>query len=411
MALTQPPGPSPMTRAAADPVPHAPPGPSAARAMLAGFCAALVGVGIARFGYTPLIPLLISEHWFDAGQAAYLGAFNLLGYLAGALVADMCARRFSLPLVLRVSMIASAVGMLACAWQAPFGWFVLWRVVTGVSGGILTVLAPAAVLSRVPFHRQGAVGGILFGGVGLGIVASGTLVPLLMRLGLSETWLGLGFICVVAVGAAWNGWPEVRRSPVAAAEGDRPGRNPRLWIAIICYGLNGFGFVPFMLFLVDMIARGRGFGIDAGALCWALFGLGALAGPLVCGWLADKVGIAVALPAAFAIQAVAAVLVVAPVSLWLTLAAATVIGVFVPGIVPLVLGRVRDVLPGDTRRQARAWTACTATLALATAGGGYGMSALFARGVGYDVLFWLGALAIALALALDLAGLAFARRR
>ncbi|GGF65747.1 MFS transporter [Azorhizobium oxalatiphilum] len=399
-----------MTRAA-DPVPHTPPGPSAARATLAGFCAALVGVGIARFGYTPLIPLLISQHWFEAGQAAYLGAFNLLGYLAGALLADPLARRLPLPLVLRASMIASAIGMLACAWHAPFGWFVLWRVVTGVSGGILTVLAPAAVLSRIPFHRQGAVGGILFGGVGLGIVASGTLVPLLMRFGLSETWLGLGFICVIGVLAAWNGWPEVRRAPVAAVEGTRPGRNPRLWIVIVCYGLNGLGFVPFMLFLVDMIARGRGFGIDAGALCWVVFGLAALAGPMVCGWFADKMGIDIALPLAFALQAGAAALVVAPVPFWLTLVGAAVIGVFVPGIVPLVLGRVRDALPGDPRRQARGWTACTAMLALSTAAGGYGMSALFARGVGYDVLFLLGALAIVLALALDLAGLAFARRR
>ena len=55
-------------------------------ATLAGLCAVLVGIGLARFAYTPLIPALIDAQWFTAAQAAYLGAANLAGYLAGALL-------------------------------------------------------------------------------------------------------------------------------------------------------------------------------------------------------------------------------------------------------------------------------------------------------------------------------------
>ena len=44
------------------------------RAMLSGTCASLVGVGLGRFAYSPLIPLLITEHWFTPSEAAYLGA-------------------------------------------------------------------------------------------------------------------------------------------------------------------------------------------------------------------------------------------------------------------------------------------------------------------------------------------------
>ncbi len=381
------------------------------RVTLAGFCATFVGIGVARFGYTPLIPALISEQWFAPGAAAYLGAANLAGYLAGALVAGRVAARVPLPWVLRLCMVVAALSLFACARPGAFAWFAVWRTAAGIAGGMLTVLAPPAVLAQVPIHRQGAMGGVVFGGVGLGIAASGTLVPLLMRLGLTQTWIGLGLIATVAVVVAWNGWPQVRRSKVAAPEGAHPGRNPRLWIAVTCYGLNGLGLVPPMLFLVDMVARGRGFGLDAGAACWVVFGLGALAGPLVCGRIADKIGFNLALPLSFIIQTVAALLLVAPVPLWVTFVAAAVIGAFVPGIVPLVLGRLRDVLPGDPRRQAQAWTACTAALALSTAGGGYLTSALYAHGIGgYPALFGLGALAIVLALALDLFGLAFARR-
>src|SRR5690348_16357662 len=63
------------------------------RPALAGLCASLVGIGLARFAYTPLIPALIDARWFLPGEAAYLGAANLAGYLAGALLAGRLARR------------------------------------------------------------------------------------------------------------------------------------------------------------------------------------------------------------------------------------------------------------------------------------------------------------------------------
>src|SRR5690242_3783640 len=66
---------------------------SAARATLAGLAATLVGVGLARFAYTPLLPALIAAGWFPPASAAYLGAANLAGYLAGALVARTLAAR------------------------------------------------------------------------------------------------------------------------------------------------------------------------------------------------------------------------------------------------------------------------------------------------------------------------------
>ncbi len=41
-------------------------------------------IGLARVFYTPLLPTIIAAHWFSPADAAYLGAANLAGYLAGA---------------------------------------------------------------------------------------------------------------------------------------------------------------------------------------------------------------------------------------------------------------------------------------------------------------------------------------
>ena len=79
------------------------------RFAVAGLCASLVGIGLARFAYTPLIPALISAKWFSASDVIYLGAANLAGYLAGALLARPIAARFGATRSLRGMMVLATL--------------------------------------------------------------------------------------------------------------------------------------------------------------------------------------------------------------------------------------------------------------------------------------------------------------
>ena len=179
------------------------------RMILAGLCANLVGVGLARFAYTPLIPALIAADWFSASAAVYLGAANLAGYLAGALSARPIALRTGATLALRGMMILAGMSFLACAFPLSFCWFLVWRFAAGISGGVLMALAAPAVLPQVPAPRRGLAGGSIFTGVGLGIAASGSLVPLLLHAGLAATWVGLGGLALLLTAVSWNGWPRI----------------------------------------------------------------------------------------------------------------------------------------------------------------------------------------------------------
>jgi hypothetical protein len=101
------------------------------RATVAGLCASLVGIGLARFAYTPLIPALISAGWFNPAQAAYLGAANLTGYLAGALLARRTAASVPTATLLRSMMLVETAAFFACAAPLPFSWFFVWRFAAG----------------------------------------------------------------------------------------------------------------------------------------------------------------------------------------------------------------------------------------------------------------------------------------
>lgn len=373
------------------------------RAVLSAFCASLIGIGLARFAYTPLLPVLVGAHWFEPSAAAYLGAANLAGYLAGALLGRPVAARLSTAPTLRLMMLVATAAFFACAFPLGFAWFFGWRFAAGLAGGALMVVAAPAVLAHVAPSRRGLAGGVIFTGVGAGVAASGSLVPILLQHGLQAAWLGLGVLALLLTLVAWSGWPHEAAAPVSHRAA-RPPRSGTLRALYLEYALNAAGWVPHMIFLVDYVARGLGQGIAIGAQYWVLFGIGATLGPILAGHLADRAGFGAALRLAFLVEAVAVVIPGFGLGTGWLIASSLVVGAFVTGTVPLVLGRIGELLPHHPAEQKAAWSRATVFFALFQAAAAYGLSFVFARTAGdYRLLFFIGAGAMVLALAIDLA--------
>jgi len=381
----------------------------------AGLCASLVGLGLARFAYTPLIPALIAAKWFSPAEAVYLGAANLAGYLTGALIACELGKRAGAVHALRGTMVLASLSAFACSMPVSFIWFFGWRFLAGLSGGVIMVLAASTILPHTATGNRGLVGGVIFAGVGLGIAASGTLVPLLLQQGLKQSWYGLGLLSALLTLVSWTAWPADARASEAAANNHVPsrGRNPAIVRTVgVEYGLNALALVPHMVFLVDFVARGLGQGISAGSHYWVLYGIGATIGPLLTGHLADRAGFGPALRAAFLIEAIAILLPAlssAPASM---IVSSVIVGGFTPGIVPLVLGRINELIPHNAAGQRAAWAQATTMFAMFQAAAAYGLSYLFEHtGGDYAILFVIGAAAVLASLAIDLVTALIARRQ
>ena len=363
------------------------------RAVFAAMSALLVGIGFARFAYAPLLPVLIARGWFAPGAAAYLGAANLLGYLLGALAARRIAARFRIPAVVRMAMLASALSLAACCAPLPFLWFFTWRLLAGFTGGVLMILAPSCVLAQVSPGRRGLASGLIMTGVGLGIAASGTLVPLLLRSGLPAAWLGLGAIALVLTLVSWRAWPEGAVAAIAPAGGVPA----RFGLVSASYGMCAVAMVPHMVFLADFVARGLGRGIGAGALAWVLYGVGALGGAVIGGRMSDRIGAAATFRVIIAADA-ATIAVLLWTSDPVAIAASIVVaGMMAPGISAVTLGRVGQLAGGDPATRQRGWTQATVAWAIGQAAGAYGMAWLYSAAGGYAMLFAsaLAALAVA----------------
>jgi len=372
----------------------------------AGLSASLVGLGLARFAYTPLIPALIAAKWFSPSQAVYLGAVNLAGYLAGALVARELAVRLGAVRTLRGMMVLASASCFACAVPLSFLWFFAFRFLAGLTGGVIMVLAASTILPHTAPSKRGLVGGVIFAGVGLGIAASGTLVPLLLHQGLTQAWVGLGVLSALLTLASWKAWPS-EASAAAEAPAAHVVRSSPVIVLCAQYGLNALALVPHMVFLVDFVARGLGQGIAAGSHYWVIYGLGAVVGPLLAGHLADRAGFGPALRVALLVQAIAVVLPAVSTAPAAMIVSSLIVGGFTPGIVPLVIGSIHELVPHSAVGQRAAWAQATTSFAVVQAAGAYGLSFVFERtGGDYALLFMIGAGAVAVALALDLIGTA-----
>jgi len=378
------------------------------RAAFGGFCVTLLAVGLSRFAYTPLVPALVGAQWLTSSEAAYLGAANLAGYLAGALLARPAAARMNAVLMLRAMMVVGSATFFACAIHLHFLWFFIWRFASGVSGGALVVLVAPALLPHIPIARRGLVSGVIFTGVGAGAAISGLVMPLLLARGVVQAWLGLGIFATLLTVLSWSGWPKHDNAAAPRQQlQSRPAQAPLSFaLKALCleYGFAAIGLVPHMVFFVDFIARGLGRGIDVGAYYWVLFGLSATAGSVFAGHLADRIGFAPALRGVFLALAGSVGLLAFYASAGALAVSSIVVGAFLPGTLTLVLGRSHELVPAhDVAAQGRAWSLCTTAFAVCQAVGAYGFSYIFsATRSDYSILFKLGGAAFLAALALDL---------
>ena len=370
--------------------------------IFAGLCASLVSIGLARFAYTPLIPSLIEAQWFSANDVVYLGAANLVGYLIGALLGRPAARQLGNKNALRLMMLVVTAAFFACAFPLSVSWFFGWRLLSGIAGGAIMVLVAATVLPHVPAARKGLASGAIFLGIGLGIAGSGTLVPPLLSLGLQATWLGLGALALLLTALSWFGWPSDFPHPQAAQEKVSVEPTPRgVYLLFAQYAFMAAGLVPAMVFLVDYVARGLGAGAHIGALIWVMYGLGAIVGPVSYGFLADQLGARSGIRLVLAVQAIALGLLAMSHSFVALALLAVILGSFPPGIVPLALARVHELVP-EHHRQQIAWSRATVSFATFQALAGFAYSALFnASGGHHALLFVIAAGAIVVALLLE----------
>ncbi|MEO8014765.1 MAG: YbfB/YjiJ family MFS transporter, partial [Polaromonas sp.] len=242
---------------------------------LAGLVSLAVAMGIGRFAFTPILPMMLSDGVVDLPGASWLASANYLGYMLGAIFCTLqpwiWARLRWLPALafsslVRAGLLATGALTLAMAWHFPAVWPVL-RLAAGVTSAVVFVYTSGWCLSQLSRLGVPAMGGIIYAGPGAGIVVSGLLASGMVALHwkAASGWMILGVLAFVLSAAVWHilrggsehlmalGPPghQAAGMPRTAAASHGPSEMAVLTLA---YSLAGFGYIITATFL-PVIAR------------------------------------------------------------------------------------------------------------------------------------------------------------
>ena len=314
--------------------------------VLAGLVSLAVAMGIGRFAFTPILPMMLSDGVVDLAGASWLASANYLGYMLGAIFCTLqpwiWARLRWLPALaysslVRAGLLATGALTLAMAWQFPAAWPVL-RFAAGVTSAVVFVYTSGWCLARLSGLGVPAMGGMIYAGPGAGIVVSGLLASgMVARHWTAATgWLILG---VLAFGLSALAWHSLRGGerlkalsrPTPQAAGGRgvaaAHQGPaEMTLLTLAYSLAGFGYIITATFL-PVIARAALPGSAWLDLFWPIFGLGVMGGALLATWLPPGGDMRVRLGICYAVQALGIA-----ASLWSPSLAGFVVGSLLLGI-------------------------------------------------------------------------------
>jgi len=256
---------------------------------LAGLLSLAVAMGIGRFAFTPLLPMMLHDGTLDLAGASGLATANYLGYWIGALACALqpalWRRRGWPPLAhtaaVRAGLVVTVLLTLGMALPLPALW-PLWRGLAGMASALVFVYVAGWCLARLALLGAPALAGLIFVGPGLGIAASGLAASAMVAYGVHAAtgWAVFALLAAVLTAIAW---PQLRgavAAPAAAQTGDAPPPAGTVPVLTLAYGLAGFGYIVTATFL-PVIARQMLPGSIWLDLFWPLFGLGVAGGALL----------------------------------------------------------------------------------------------------------------------------------
>lgn len=250
-------------------------------------------MGVGRFAFTPLLPLMVRDGTVTGTLGAWLAAANYLGYLMGALLA---ARLTLEPArLLTVSLLAIAALTVAMGVATSAALWLALRWAAGVASAWALVATSGWALAQLARAGRANWAGWIYAGVGTGIAITGVFCGWLAWPGASaqSLWRGLGLgaaaLGLLALAMVWKLPAAASTAPVASSGSATASVARAPWGLIACYGVLGFGYILPATFL-PLLARQMLGDSPHFAWAWPVFGAAAALSTLLAATWVQRFG-------------------------------------------------------------------------------------------------------------------------
>ncbi len=288
-------------------------------------------LGLARFGYTSVLPAMQTDLNLTNAQSGMLASLNLAGYLCMAAVGGALAARFGPRTVVTLGLLLAGAGMVFTGLAQGYAAIAVWRVVTGIGSGMSNVPVMALIPAWFAAKRRGFATGIAATGSSFGLILVGPLVPRLLEAygdgqGWRVSWFVFGGVALALAalsGVLLRNHPrEKGLTPFGSVESDSspaaqagPGsqsiswgrvyRSFAVWYLGLVYIAFGFSYMIYLTFFAKrLIAEGGFASAQAGGLFMTIGWISLICGVLW-GTVSDVIGRKGALVIVYLFHAVA----------------------------------------------------------------------------------------------------------
>lgn len=321
--------------------------------LIGGILALTIAMGIGRFAYTPILPLMQTDVVFSDAVAGFLATINYAGYLFGSISSSLIPLKQHRTTFLRVSLVIS---VLTTAFMGLTHSYFIWnilRFISGFASAFVFVLASSIVLDELAKRGKSSWSGLFYSGVGFGIFFSSLIIPFLNKLYTWEgTWLGLATVSGIASIFVWS-WLKATNYNRAKKDSQQAliQTPPKRWLTwlIIAYGLEGLGYIVTGTFIVSFAEKAVTFSSDA-SLVWMIVGFAAIPSCIIWSMLAPKLGFVKSLVIAFALQSIGIAMPVIWISEITLIISALLFGATFMGITTLATTLARHISPYNSNR-------------------------------------------------------------
>lgn len=269
--------------------------PKSAWLSIARAAAALAAaMGIGRFAYTPILPLMTADAGLTAQAAGQLATANYVGYLIGAVGAAASPRLARSVLACRVSLAILVATLAAMALSTNVIEWGALRLVAGIASALVFVIAVNTLMDHGhPAHHAGWA----FSGVGIGIALSAALPA---TKDWQVAWWAATALAALLSAFAWHMHPGTPAEAAKSPAGQATARGP-LALLMASYTLEGVGYIIAGTFLVAAVAQQSPGGL--GSAVWLLVGLAAAPSAALWARFTGRFSYAALLVAALLLQA------------------------------------------------------------------------------------------------------------
>ncbi len=376
-------------------------------------------IGLARFGYTVLIPGMQAGLQLSYQSMGYIGTSNFAGYLLAVCCAPALISRIQPRATVVVGLLLLATTMLLLSRATSLPGVCLLYSLTGVGTGLANI--PMMALTTRWFGRasRGRAAGLVVGGNGIGIIFVGFAIPLLGRLfaadGWRAGWLLLGLLSLTvaliaalslrnepaAMGLEPFGENRITRQTAATERPATVGEERHFLLRLgLLYCIFGTTFMIYGTFIVTSMVNEYGFSEQTAGLYWSWVGLFSLFSGIGFGTISDRIGRRYGMMLVFTVQTIAYLLAGAKLGQGWLLLSITLYGLAVFAAPAIVTAAIGDYFAPE--KVARSFATATLFFAVGQTAGPAFAGLIGGADGSFTTAYLLAALLTALAAALSL---------